>query len=74
MKKQDFKIVTEIGNTIPKMMQLSRNLFEAVICSTLDMYAAVHDLEREDVLAGVSATFLTAEIEEIDEEADNDKE
>lgn len=72
MKKQDFKIVTEIANTIPNMMQLSRNLFEAVICSTLDMYAAVHDLEREDVLAGVAARFMTAEIEEISDEDDDD--
>lgn len=72
MKKHDFKIVTEIANTIPKMMQLSPNLFEAVICSTLDMYVVVHELEREDVLAGVTARFVTAEIEEIDEEDDDD--
>ena len=68
MKKQDFKIVAQIANAIPKMMQLSRNMFESVICSTLDLYAIVHELEREDVLAGVAATFATAEIEEDDDD------
>ena len=68
MKKQDFKIVTEVANAIPKTMHLSRNVFEAVICATLDMYAVVHELEREDVLAGVGATFMSAEIEEVDDD------
>ena len=70
MKKQDFKIVTEVANAISKMMHLSRNMFEAVICSTLDMYAIAHELEREDVFAGVGVTFMSAEIEE----GDDDKE
>lgn len=73
MKKQDFKLIAEIANSIPKMMHLSRSMFEAVICSTLDVYASNHELEREDVLFGVAARFMTAEIEEI-EEGDNDKE
>lgn len=70
MKKQDFEIVGKIASVIPKMMHLSRSMFEAVICSTLDMYAITHELEREDVLTGVAATFMTAEIEE----GDDDKE
>lgn len=68
MNKKDFKAIGKIAGAIPEMMHLSRNMFEAVICSTLDMYAITHELERDDVLAGVGATFMTAEIEEDDDD------
>lgn len=70
MTKQDFKLIHEIGGVIPKAMDLSRDTFEAVICSTIDSYAIAHDLEREVTFLGVMARFMALD----GVEGDNDKE
>ena len=73
MKKQDFKLMHKVAHVVPKMMEMSVTMFNAVICSTISTYAHAHDIEIEELLARATSTLLCDELE-LEDEDDNDKE
>ena len=68
MRRSDFKIIREIADMAIKSTELSKSAFESTLCATMSLYADVHGLEYEDIIAGVCARFLA----DLDDEVDNE--
>ena len=70
MRRSDFKIIREIADMAIKSTELSKGAFESTICATMSLYAYVHGIEYEDIIAGICALFL-ADLDE-DEEVEDE--
>lgn len=73
MKKQDFKLMHEVAHVVPKMMDMSESMFNAVICSTISVYGTANDIDISEMLARITSTLLCDELE-LEEEGDDDEE
>ena len=71
MKKQDFKLMYDVANVIPKMMEMSDSMFIAVICSSISTYANSHDIDISEMIARVTGTLICSELE-LEDEDDNE--
>lgn len=73
MKKQDFKLMHEVALVVPKMMEMSDTMFNAVICSSIATYCSTHDIDISELYARITANLLCDELK-CEDEDDNGEE